>query len=146
VTVGPYWVLEYNEEEGYALVSGGQPTTRTPDGCVGGSGTYDAGLWIFTRQQQRDPVLVEKVRGLAKAQGFDVSVLKDVNQTADCPKAAMAAMMSRTTPMVARMTRSNTPRQVWSISPALAFCAVWMECILWSTGSWDQATCAIELR
>ena len=85
VTVGPYWVLEYNEEEGYALVSGGQPTTRTPDGCVGGSGTYDAGLWIFTRQQQRDPALVEKVRGLAKAQGFDVSVLKDVNQTADCP-------------------------------------------------------------
>ena len=64
VTVGPYWVLEYNETEGYALVSGGQPSTPTAGGCVGGTGVNDSGLWIFTRAQQRDPTLVAKVRDL----------------------------------------------------------------------------------
>merc|ERR1719440_26645 len=81
-TTGPYWVLAYSEAEGYALVSGGQPTTSDGSaGCKTGSGTNGAGLWIFTRQQQRDEALVQKVRGLAKAKGFDLSVLNDVDQT-----------------------------------------------------------------
>ena len=46
---GPYWVLEYNEEEGYALISGGQPTTETPAGCKNGEGKNNSGLWIFSR-------------------------------------------------------------------------------------------------
>jgi lipocalin len=82
LTAGPYWVLEYNEAEGYALVSGGQPTIDTGDGCKSGSGTNNSGLWVFTRGQERDDALVEKVRGLAKDQGFDLSVLRDVDQSA----------------------------------------------------------------
>merc|ERR1712079_208130 len=46
---GPYWVLAHNEEEGYALISGGQPTIKTDIGCKTGDGVNGSGLWIFTR-------------------------------------------------------------------------------------------------
>lgn len=78
---GPYWVLAYDETEGYALVSGGQPDVETADGCTNGSGVNGSGLWIFTRTRERDDALVAKVRDMAKAQGFDLSVLADVDQT-----------------------------------------------------------------
>jgi len=81
VTTGPYWILAYNAEEGYALVSGGQPNIKTADGCTCGSGVNGSGLWIFSRKQQRDEALISKVRGIAKAQGFDLSILNDVDQT-----------------------------------------------------------------
>lgn len=77
---GPYWVIAYDETEGYALISGGQPTVATPGGCRTGTGVNGSGLWIFTRKQDRDEQLVQKVRALAKAQGFDLSVLNDVDQ------------------------------------------------------------------
>jgi lipocalin len=80
-TTGPYWVLAYSEEDGYALISGGQPNIKGSGGCRTGSGVNGAGLWVFTRQRQRDERLVQKVRGLAEAQGFDLSVLADVDQT-----------------------------------------------------------------
>ena len=73
-------MLAYSEEEGYALISGGQPTIEAPGGCRTGSGVNNAGLWIFTRQRRRDDALVAKVRGLAEAQGFDLGVLNDVAQ------------------------------------------------------------------
>lgn len=89
-TTGQYWVLAYNEAEGYALISGGQPSFRQenggistddPGGCRTGSGTNNAGLWIFTRERMRNEYLVQKVRSIAKAKGFDLSVLLDVDQT-----------------------------------------------------------------
>lgn len=82
-SAGPYWVLEYNEAEGYALVSGGQPDIETPDGCKSGDGTNNSGLWIFTRAAERDEDVVNKVRDIAKNQGFDLAVLRDVDQS-DC--------------------------------------------------------------
>jgi len=78
---GDYWILAYSEREGYALVSGGQPTNPTARGCKTGSGTNDAGLWIFTRARARNEALVQKVRGIAESQGFDLSVLNNVDQT-----------------------------------------------------------------
>jgi len=84
ISTGAYWVLAYSEAEGYALISGGQPTNSGPDGCRTGSGVNGAGLWIFTREQQRDEALVQKVRGIAQSQGFDLGVLLDVDQTR-CP-------------------------------------------------------------
>ncbi len=81
---GPYWVLEYDESEGYALISGGQPNIETENGCRTGSETNDSGLWIFTRSQARDEALIQKVRQLAAQQGFDLTVLNDVDQT-NCP-------------------------------------------------------------
>jgi len=83
---GPYWVVAYDEEEGYALVSGGQPYIRAdPDdieaGCQTGTGSGNSGLWILTREQTRDDDLVEFVRMIAKDAGFDLSVLNDVDHT-----------------------------------------------------------------
>ena len=38
-------------------------------------------MWIFTRQQARNEILVDKVRSIAVAKCIDVSVLKYNNQT-----------------------------------------------------------------
>merc|ERR1719159_1232925 len=75
---GPYWVVAYNEEEGYALVSGGQPTIQTSSGCQTDGDVSGAGLWIFSREVFPSDDLVTRVRGIAEEQGFDLSVLKDV--------------------------------------------------------------------
>lgn len=82
LAAGPYWVVAYDENEGYALVSGGQPTHSGENGgCRTGRGINDSGLWIFTRNQVRDDALVDKVRSIASNAGFDLSVLNDVDQT-----------------------------------------------------------------
>lgn len=79
---GPYWVIDYSEEEGYALISGGAPTVSSKDGsCKTGSGTNNAGLWIFTRAQATDSKLVSKVRMIAQRKGFDLSVLNQVDHS-----------------------------------------------------------------
>lgn len=92
VAAGPCWVLDYSEEEGYALISGGAPKESAGDaGCRTGTGTNGAGLWIFTRQQKRDEALVQKVRSIAKSKGFDLSVLNDVDQS-ECSEAVALAI------------------------------------------------------
>mmetsp|Transcript_500 Transcript_500/g.557 ORF Transcript_500/g.557 Transcript_500/m.557 type:complete len:252 (-) Transcript_500:278-1033(-) len=78
---GPYWVIAYDSTKGYALISGGQPTIKTAHGCKSGSGVNDSGLWIFTTAQERDEAVVQEVKSLAAAQGFDVTILNDVDQT-----------------------------------------------------------------
>lgn len=78
---GPYWVLAYSEQEGYALISGGPPTVVAEGGCRTGSGVNGSGLWIFTRKQQKDEALIETVRGIAAQKGFDLSVLGSVDQS-----------------------------------------------------------------
>lgn len=80
---GEYWILAHNETAGYSLISGGEPTLSTPLGCRTGSGTNDAGLWIFSRDPQPDWSLIETVREIAKGQGFDLSVLNNVSH-ANC--------------------------------------------------------------
>merc|ERR1712232_568486 len=79
---GPYWVIDYSEAEGYALISGGAPTVSGQGGlCKTGTGTNNAGLWIFTREQKTDETLVSKVRGIAQSKGFDLSVLNRVDHS-----------------------------------------------------------------
>jgi len=79
---GPYWIIDYNEEEGYALISGGAPKVSGKDGsCKTGTGTNDSGLWIFTRAQKTDAKLVSKVREIAQSKGFDLSVLNPIDHT-----------------------------------------------------------------
>ena len=75
---GPYWIVAYNQDEGYALVSGGQPTNRGPNGCSTGDGVNNSGLWIFSRSPNRNETLIDQVRGIALEQGFDLSVLNNV--------------------------------------------------------------------
>jgi len=87
---GDYWVVAYSKEEGFALVSGGAPSISAPGGCRTGSGTNGSGLWIFTRAQERDEALVQKVRDIAAKKGFDLSVLNDVDNT-ECASAELLA-------------------------------------------------------
>lgn len=83
---GPYWVLLYNEEEGYALISGGQPSIPSYDqdgmflGCRTGRGINNSGLWIFSRSPLRDEDLIASVRAKAVEMGIDVTILNDVDQ------------------------------------------------------------------
>merc|ERR1711963_416745 len=78
---GPYWILAHNEERGYAVVSGGQPTISTPGGCRTGTGTNNAGLWIFTREIFPDEEVVEDAREIAQQKGLDLSVLNTVSHS-----------------------------------------------------------------
>lgn len=79
---GPYWVVAYDETQGYALISGGQPTIPNGDlGCRTGDGINESGLWIFTRTPVRNEALIQQVRQIAASAGFDVTVLNDVDQT-----------------------------------------------------------------
>lgn len=84
---GPYWVVTYNNEEGYALIAGGQPTIASYDadnkfiGCKSGTGINNSGLWIFSRSQTRNETLISTVRDIASEKGFDVTVLNDVDQS-----------------------------------------------------------------
>lgn len=82
---GPFWVVEYVEgEQGYAVISGGQPNVPTENGCKVEDGN---GLWIFTRERNPSDILVEEVLNITSAKGFDVE-LEDfltVNQT-DCKR------------------------------------------------------------
>jgi lipocalin len=80
---GPYWVIAYDEDEGYALISGGQPTIDTGNGCKTGDGTNNSGLWIFLRTPSRDEAKIQMIRGIAEEAGFDLSVLNDVDHS-DC--------------------------------------------------------------
>lgn len=81
---GPYWILAYEEgDNGYALISGGQPTVRTESGCQTMSNriTSSGGLWIFTRQATRNEELVARVRSMAAEDfGLDVTILNTVDQ------------------------------------------------------------------
>jgi len=79
----PRWVVAYDEADGYALVSGGQPAWSAEEpgeGCTNGRGLVNAGLWILLRTPERDEGLIRRVRDLAREKGFDLSVLRDVDQ------------------------------------------------------------------
>lgn len=85
---GPYWIVSYNETRGYAVISGGQPFLPSDDEeekeaglCTTLQKTMNySGLWIFTRQQQRDQALIDEILEEVKAKGFATSILNDVVQ------------------------------------------------------------------
>jgi len=83
VSWGPYWIIAAGPSPSkyeWALVSGGQPTNESKDGCSTGTGVNGSGLWIFTRSAERDENLISMIRNVAKQQGFDLTVLNDVDQ------------------------------------------------------------------
>jgi len=73
-----YLVLAYDEEDGYALIAGGQTDVPTQNGlCTYSSPT--SGLWIFSRSPETNEAMIEKYRGVAIANGIDPSIMLDVN-------------------------------------------------------------------
>lgn len=94
---GPYWVVSYREgsDDGYALVSGGQPenvvegeTDCGPGGtdacCKTGEGINRSGLWVLTRQRNASESLVSEALAIAKQAGFSTSGLFTVTHDGDC--------------------------------------------------------------
>ena len=82
---GPYWIVDYNETEGYALVIGGPPQVKNKDTgkCRTNNRwiTSSGGLWIFTRDSERDDALIEKVKSIASDLELDTSVLNEVDHS-----------------------------------------------------------------
>ena len=82
---GPYWIVDYDETEGYALVIGGPPQVKNKDTgkCRTNNRwiTSSGGLWIFTRDSERDDALIDKVKGIASDLGLDTSVLNEVDHS-----------------------------------------------------------------
>jgi len=79
-----YWVLAYDEEEGMALIAGGQ--TDLPNQNGDGLCTYKSpisGLWIFSRSPTRNEDMIEKYRDIARDNGIDPSIMLDVSRE-DC--------------------------------------------------------------
>ncbi len=75
-----YWVLAYDEDDGYGLVAGGQTDIPNNDGS--GLCTYSDpfnGLWIFSRSPVRNEAMIEKYRGIAMDNGIDPNMMKDVS-------------------------------------------------------------------
>ena len=93
-SAGPYWIVDYVEDEidGYALISGGQPTIPTDKVnpttgetlCTTGDGINNSGLWLLFRSPIRNDALIEKVRQIAIDNGFDISILNDVVHDDTC--------------------------------------------------------------
>jgi len=82
---GPYWIVDYDETDGYALVIGGSPQVKNEDTgkCRTNNRwiTSSGGLWIFTRDSERDDALIDKVKGIASDLGLDTSVLNTVDHS-----------------------------------------------------------------
>eukprot|EP00977_Amphora_coffeiformis_P022522 scaffold10926_cov163-Amphora_coffeaeformis.AAC.7 len=86
---GPYWILDYQEataeQEGYALIIGGQPNVRRENGGCATKNrwiTSSGGLWIFTRSTVRNQTLIDTLRErLANQYGLDVTVLNPVDHS-----------------------------------------------------------------
>ena len=81
---GDYWVLAAGGKgDGtydWAVVSGGPPTRKLPDGCTTNEeGINGAGLWIFSRTPV-DPDGTAKAIAVLKEKGYATSELVDVPQ------------------------------------------------------------------
>ena len=63
---GDYWIVAYEEEEGWAIISGGQPTIFVSDGlCTTESANNvrnQGGLWLFTREKGVSEELIETMK------------------------------------------------------------------------------------
>ncbi|CAD7966138.1 unnamed protein product [Amoebophrya sp. A25] len=84
IAAGAYWVLDYDEEVGYALVSGGPPKDKSNGKCKTKNAVFNSGLWIFTRCPNADQEVIDQARNKAEELGFDLSVLKPVLHHKEC--------------------------------------------------------------
>lgn len=84
---GPYWVIDAGPSSSHytwAIISGGPPTVKYPDGNCSTSeeGVNGSGLWLITRNNDTDAVQSEitLMRESLKYMGYSVSRLHNVTQ------------------------------------------------------------------
>lgn len=98
---GPYWIVATSGDttapDAWSVISGGPPTTPSNGACrTGREGPQTfldvngSGFWIFTRQPVPSAAVVEAARTAAKAIGFDLTPLVNVEQ-AGCTYPAIPA-------------------------------------------------------
>lgn len=82
---GDYWVIAAGPSRDnyeWAIVSGGNPTVEYADGCTTKTkGTNGAGLWLFTRDPNPDPKVVQHMRDILVDYGYSLQELNKVTQT-----------------------------------------------------------------
>lgn len=79
---GPYWVIFYDEVDGIAVVSGGNPDVVGADGaCKTEDRMGDSGLWIFLRSADRDDGKIEGAKAFLASLNYDLTILNTVDQT-----------------------------------------------------------------
>ena len=73
---GKYWVMAFDEEAGYAVVTGGKANIWTGNGC---KTRNKRGTWIFTREQSGEGAANAASLALeaAREKGLDVDNLTD---------------------------------------------------------------------
>lgn len=88
IFTGPYWVLNAGPNNSlyeWAIVSGGAPTVRYPDGNCSTSlkGTNGSGLWLFTRSKSgyRVKAYTDYMQSYLVNMGITISQLLNVTQT-----------------------------------------------------------------
>lgn len=89
---GDYWIVAAGPSPSgpyeWAIISGGPPKTVSGSACKTGSRwplvakvqTNDIGLWLFSRTPTGSAAQTEAMRAKAKALGFDLGVLRTVQQ------------------------------------------------------------------
>jgi len=84
---GKYWVMGFNyTSDGkyeWAVVSGGPPTQEYDDGCTTGTGYFNSGLWIFSRNPILSETKLAEAKDLLVQKGYTLQLLKKVRQ-ANC--------------------------------------------------------------
>ena len=85
ILAGPYWIIAVgpnNTHYEWAIISGGPPTVKYPDGNCSTSlkGVNGSGLWLFTRERNGIKY-IPKMRSILINLGYTTSQLLDVNQT-----------------------------------------------------------------
>ena len=81
---GQYWIIGYGPNippYEWAVVSGGQPHDKYPDGCTTQiNKTNNAGLWIFARTPKISRENLQHATQLLKNKGYALSQLYNVHQ------------------------------------------------------------------
>ena len=85
IFAGDYWVIDagpYHDNYQWAIVSGGQPSVKYPDGCTTKKDSINnSGFWYFTRESLPNYKIIEKMNNISKNKGFTLSQLNFVNQS-----------------------------------------------------------------
>jgi lipocalin len=86
ILAGDYFIIDYDPDYQWAIISGGYPTEAYPDGCTTKKKSFlgnDVGFWFFTKEQFPSPKTIEIMKEKAIKKGYTLSQLIKVNQT-DC--------------------------------------------------------------
>ena len=79
-----YWVVAYDEDEGMALIAGGQTNVTTDNGLCKYANPF-TGVWIFSRSPERNETMIQKYRNIAMDDnGIDLSLMVDVSHHKNC--------------------------------------------------------------